>query len=351
MARFRHYPWPLLGAALLIIALGGLSACSTPMTSFEPKSDAAERTHAIYILFTWAAGLVGAAVLAAMVYIMVRFRARPGRVASQTHGNHTLEMIWTVAPVALLVLIGIPSILALVEATRAPDDDAIRIVVTGHQWWWEVEYQGLGPEGGPLVTANELHLPIGQQVAITLISDDVIHSFWVPQLVGKADVIPGRITPLEPFTPKEVGLYYGQCAEYCGTAHALMRFRVIVETLAEYELWLAALQAPPDPPVGPAILGQALFTGTCGRCHAVSGTLASGTVGPNLSRFGERTTLGAGILENTPENLQAWIRDLRDIKPVYEDDGGVRVMPAFGETLTDEQIASIAAYLQDMRVE
>ena len=242
MARFRHHRWPLLTTLLLLIALSGLTACSTQLTTFEPRSDAAERTHAIYILLVVLASLVGAGVLAAMVYIMIRFRARPGRQASQTHGNTTIEIIWTIAPAGILLLIGVPSVLALIQANREPADDALRIEVTGHQWWWEVEYPGLGPDGGPLVTANELHIPVGQEITIKLESADVIHSFWVPQLVGKSDAIPGRTAKLEPFTAKEVGVFFGQCAEFCGTAHALMRFRVIVEPLADFERWMAALQ-------------------------------------------------------------------------------------------------------------
>ena len=355
MARsFRSF-WPWL--AILALALAGLAACSTPQTTFEPKSDAAERTHALYILLTVMASLVGAGVLAAMVYVMVRFRARPGRVPSQTHGHTGLEIIWTAIPVAVLVLITVPSVMVLAQEYRAPDDDALRITVTGHQWWWEFEYEGLGPNGGPLVTANELHLPLGRQVSLTLKSKDVIHAFWVPQLVGKTDSIPGRANVLEPFTPKEVGIYYGQCAEFCGSAHALMRARAIVEPLAEFEKWVAALQTPPSAPAGLAAQGQQLFFGAAGclACHTIAGTAAQGKVGPNLTRYGSRTTMGAGILENNDQNTADWIYDLRSVKPIGD---GALFMPSFGELpssdsrrLTRAEAAAIAAYLQSMRVE
>ena len=351
----QHWRW-LVILALAAVVLG-LSACSTPQTTFAPKSDAAERTHAVYILLTVMASLVGAGVLVAMVYIMVRFRARPGRTASQTHGHTLLEIIWTVIPVSILVLITIPSVMVLAQQYRAPDPDALRITVTGHQWWWEFEYEGLGPDGGTLVTANELHLPVGRQVSLTLKSKDVIHSFWVPQLVGKTDSIPGRTNVLEPFTPKEVGTYYGQCAEFCGSAHALMRTRAIVEPLAEFEKWVAALQTPPAPTGGLAAQGQQLFFGAAGciACHTIAGTAAQGKVGPNLTRYGSRLTTGAGILENNDENTAAWIYDLRSLKPVGE---GALVMPSFGELsasdprrLSRQDTEAIAAYLRGMRVE
>jgi cytochrome c oxidase subunit 2 len=360
MARFRHHRWPLLTSLLLLIALSGFTACSTQLTTFEPRSDAAERTHAIYILLVVLASLIGAGVLAAMVYIMIRFRAKPGRQASQTHGNTTIEIIWTIIPAGILLLIGVPSVLALIQAHREPADDALRIEVTGHQWWWEVEYAGLGPDGGPLVTANEIHIPVGVEIAIELESVDVIHSFWVPQLVGKMDAIPGRTTKLEPFTAKEVGVFFGQCTEFCGTAHAMMRFRVIVEPLADFERWMDALQEPPGQTTGLASQGQQLFTSSgCTVCHAIAGTVAQGTVGPNLTRFGSRLTVGAGLLENTDENVSDWIFDLRAIKPV-PDDGGVRFMPSFGTlprdslpfpNLTEGEVHAITAYLRGMRVE
>ena len=353
MTPSRRWPWLTILALVLI----GLAACSTPQTTFEPKSDAAERIHATYILLVVMASLVGAGVLAAMVYVMVRFRARPGRVATQTHGHTGLEIVWTVIPAAILVVITVPSVMVLAQQYRDPDPDALHVKVTGHQWWWEFEYQGLGPDGGPLVTANELHLPLGRQVSITLEAKDVIHSFWVPQLAGKVDALPGRTTTVEPFTPKETGVFYGQCAEFCGSAHALMRFRVIVESLAAFEGWTAALQSPPAAASGLAAQGQQLFFGAAGciACHTIAGTVAQGKLGPDLTRYGARLTMGAGVLENNQQNTADWIYDLRSIKPVSE---GALFMPSFGtlpssdpRRLTRGDAAAIAAYLLSMRVE
>lgn len=351
MARYRHQIWPVLAVALMLVSLVLLSSCETPQNNFQPMSDAAEEIHAVYIIVTLAAAVVGVVVLGVMAYIMIRFRSRPGRAPSTSHGNTKLEIIWTVIPFFVLVLIGIPSVMGIVSAAEDPQDDAVRIRAIGHQWWWEFRYEGMGPDGQDLVTANEIRLPVGQQAYVTVESVDVIHSFWVPKLIGKLDAMPGKSQSLQPFIPKEVGTYYGVCAEYCGLAHALMRFRVVVEPLADFQAWVTHLQTPPATPAESAVLGEALFNGTCGRCHAVYGTVAEGTVGPNLTLFGERTTLGAGILENSDANLHAWISNIRDIKPVNEDDGGIKVMPSFDAVLSDDQISSIVAYLKGLKID
>ncbi|MDE2765409.1 MAG: cytochrome c oxidase subunit II, partial [Chloroflexota bacterium] len=205
--QLRGRPGGLIAAGLLVAALLlALSACSSPQTTFDPKSDAADKIQTLYILIIVVSGAIGAAVLVAMAYLMVKFRRRPGVKARQIHGNNTLEVLWTIGPILILVMIGVPTILAIVGAARAPADDALHVEVVAHQWWWEVNYPGLGPDGDDLITANELRLPIGREVAISLKSDDVIHSFWVPQLIGKIDSIPGRTNPLEHFTASEVGV-------------------------------------------------------------------------------------------------------------------------------------------------
>ena len=358
MVRLSRFRRPLL--ATLLIAIAGSAACSSPQTTFEPRSDAADGIQSLYIFVIIAASIVGAAVLAAMVYIMVRFRARPGHKAQQIHGNTTLEIVWTIAPIVVLVAITVPTVLGVVNAARDPEPDALRINVTAHQWWWEYEYEGLGPDGGPLVTANELRVPVGRQVAITLESDDVIHSFWVPQLVGKTDAIPGNVNVLEPFTPNEVGMFWGQCAEFCGSAHALMRFRVHVDSLADFQRWVTVLNTPPEQPTGLAATGAGLFIEAgCTVCHTISGTAALGKVGPDLSRLGARTTIGAGIVDNNVENLRDWIFDLREFKPVGEMvPGELRLMPSFGvdppegfKRLSNDEAAAIAAYLNGMTIE
>jgi cytochrome c oxidase subunit 2 len=351
MAPFRRNSRSLLAAAFVALALVGLAGCSTPQTTFEPQSDAAERIHAVYILVVVLASIVGAGVLGVMIFTLIHFRARPGRVAAQTHGNTLLEIAWTVLPVGILLIITIPSVLAWAEANRDPDPGALHITVTGHQWWWEIEYDGLGTDGSAVVTANELHLPVGQQASILLKSADVIHSFWVPKLAGKTDAVPNRDNRLEPFTPKELGVFFGQCTEFCGVAHSLMRFRVIVEPMADFEAWLLALENPaPETLPAQASQGKQLFDISCSRCHAIAGHTIQGTVGPNLSLFGERLTLGSGMMDNTDDNLKRWISDLREFKPI-PDDGGISFMPSFGLSgFTERDVSDLSAYLQGLTI-
>ena len=363
-----HRPGPRWAILVLLILAGALlAACSSPQTTFSPQSDAAQRVHTVYILVTVMASVVGVVVLGMLVYILYRFRSRPGREPSRTHGNIPLEIAWTVAPALVLVIIGVPTIFAIVNAAAAPDPDALEVRVVAHQWWWEVEYPGLGPDDAnnpgeklPLVTANEIHVPLGRQVAITAESVDVIHSLWIPQLAEKIDIIPGRVATATPFTPNQVGVYYAQCAEFCGSAHALMRFRVVVESLADFERWAQALQTPPAPSAGLAAQGQTLFLAKgCITCHTISGVPgAVGAVGPNLTRLGSRLTIAAGVMDNTDENLRAWIFDPRDIKPIRSTERDALSMPAFGKLAADDprrmtegEIAALAAYLRSMRVE
>jgi cytochrome c oxidase subunit 2 len=332
-------------AALFLLALAG---CDSPQNTFSPRSDVADSIMTVYVLVTVLASIVGFAVLVAMVWLIVKFRARPGVQARQIHGNNKLEIAWTIAPVLVLIMIAVPTMFWIAGTSEEPGPDALRIEATGHQWWFEFRYPGLGPDGGDLVTANELVLPVGRQVAVTLHSDDVIHSFWVPELVGKTDMIPGRTNHLTPFTPYEPGIYYGQCAEFCGSAHALMRFRVVVQTASEFNQWVDAYNTPPTVEPGSAAeRGQQAFA-ACAACHTIAGTPAGGTLGPNLTLFGERHTLAAGVLDNTEENLKAWITDVRQFKPIPDQQ---RFMPTFEGRLTEGQISDIAAYLRSLTIE
>ena len=345
----------LLYFALAAVALVAVFAsCDTPLTTFEPRSDAAQRVHTIYIFVIVAASIVGFLVLAAMAYIRWKYRERPGHTAQQIHGNTTLEITWTVIPILILVAIAIPTIVWIAGTTAEPDEDALHIEAVGHQWWFEFRYSGLGPDGEDLVTANELRVPVGRQVAITLEAKDVIHSFWVPQLVGKTDMVPGRTNILEKFTPTEVGTFYGQCAEFCGSAHALMRFRVHVDSHADFDRWVENMNADPVPPEAGSVeaRGATVFTNFCARCHTING-VSTEEIGPNLTLFGDRATLGAGILDSTDENLKAWVSNIRDIKPVLET---TDAMPTFyvGDPLVDQlteaQVDQVVAYLKSLKL-
>ena len=344
----------LITIASMVLAVL-VAGCNAPQTTFDPSSDATDKIHTLYILVIVVSGLIGTAVLIALAYLLYRFRARPGVRAKQIHGNNTLEIIWTILPILALVMVGVPTVFAIAGAQRAPSEDALHINVIGHQWWFEVEYPGLGPDGESLMTANEIHVPIGREVAIHLTSNDVIHSFWVPRLVGKTDMVPNHPNDLEVFTPKEIGVFYGQCAEFCGSAHAMMRFRVVVEPTAKFENWVEALQTAPEPSDEGTFIasGQDVFMGNCSSCHKIYGTAAQGIIGPDLTRFGSRLTLGAGILDNTSENAEAWIGNVRDLKPIPEGilGSGRPAMPTFNEVLSDAEIAAVSAYIRSQTVE
>lgn len=343
MVRFPKHSPTIFTAALAVVAFVG---CASPQTTFEPRSDIADSIMTIYTLVIVLASIVGFAVFVAMAWLLLKFRARDGVPARQIHGNNKLELAWTIAPILVLVAITLPTLFWIAGTANDQEPDALEIRAIGHQWWFEYQYPGIGPDGGPLITANELHVPIGRQVSITLESDDVIHSFWVPQLVGKTDMIPGRINKLHNFTPNEIGVFFGQCVEFCGSAHALMRFRVHVDSTANFNAWVAGFSAPPSTPApGSAeARGQAMFAG-CSGCHAIAGTAAQGRVGPDLSLFGERLTLAAGVIDNTDSNLRQWIGDVRSIKTIPELG---RFMPTFKGTLSDGEIADIAAYLKSL---
>jgi cytochrome c oxidase subunit 2 len=397
-----------------------LSACGTEyrQSSLSPTTDFAETIHGLYTSVFWWSVLILAVVWVVLGYVLVRYRARPGApLPKQTHGHLGLEVAWTLGPALIVVAIAVPTIQAVFETQRGDPENAYIVEVVGHQFWWEFRY----PEG--VVTANELHLPVGRPVSLRLHSADVIHSFWVPQLGGKRDLNPlvqrpdgemPRYNWLH-FTILEPGVYLGQCAEFCGLSHSLMGTRVIARPEAEFQEWLAAwnggsaadttaappaaaaapVEPPPSPPdtaptgvpqtsaatpppgtggpvtadppdtatapaagaPGPASpqdaaeQGEEIFhRSTCIACHAIQGTMAQGVLGPNLTLFGRRTTLGAGWLENDEDNLVRWIVSPGSIKP------GV-LMPGTGEPggnwpatgLSEEQVRQVAAYLLSLR--
>ena len=319
------------GAALL-----GGCAWDGPQSSLVARTDFARQILHVYGIITWVSLGIAAVVLVALAWILLRYRGRPdGAIPRQIRGHALLEIGWTVAPAIVLLIIAIPTIEVVFRTQAAPPRGALEVVVRGRQWWWEFYY----PEY-QLTTANELHLPVGRPATLLLEGPDVIHSFWVPQLGGKRDVVPGRLNRLS-FTPEAPGDYLGQCAEFCGTAHANMGLRVIVDAADAFERWVAAERAPAaEPPAGPAADGAAVFKASaCVGCHTVRG-VSDGTLGPDLTHFGRRKTLGAGLLPNTSENLTAWIRDPQGLKP------GAK-MPALG--ITERQARAMAAYLLSLQ--
>lgn len=278
-----------------------------------------------------------------LAYSLVRFRRRggdEGREPPQIYGSNQIELAWTVVPVLIVVILFLATARYIfgIEGLQATPS-TLNVTVVGHQWWWEIRYPQLG-----IITANELHVPASDPVNptpifLTLESADVIHSFWVPQLAGKMDVIPNKTNRvwIDPHTP---GLYVGQCAEYCGLQHAGMLLRVIVHPRDEFTQWITMQQAPAidDPGVRH---GREIFQSVaCINCHTVRGTPANGLFGPDLTHLMSRATLAAGVAKNTPENLRAWINDPDTLKP------GAR-MPAM--KLSRNDLDQLVTYLLTLR--
>jgi len=326
--------------ALLLAAVAvAVTACSGefPQSTLHPTADFSQEIDALYrTIFWWALG-VFVVVESALLFVIVRYRQRPDSgEPKHIHGSTLLEVAWTLAPAVVLVFIAVPTIRTIFRTEGTPPKGALAVEVVGHQWWWEFTYPDLG-----ITTANELHLPQGRPVGFTMTSKDVIHSFWVPKLGGKRDVMPGRTTRIS-FTPDSVGEVYGQCAEFCGDSHANMRFRVVVQTPEDFQRWVAAQQAPPAPvdsAQAQVAAGSQLFmTKGCLACHTIEGRSA-GVIGPNLTHLASRGTIAAGILPNDAEGLTRWLRN-----PPGEKPGSL--MPKI--PFTDDELAAMVAYLQTL---
>ena len=286
----------------------------------------------LFVLEIVLATLVVAAVAAVAIYSMARFRDRPGAPEPpQIHGNTKLELAWTAAPALLLLVLYILTVRTMSTVEAQPENE-LRIRVIAHQWWWEFEYPELG-----IVTANELQVPVGQPVRLELESADVAHNFWIPQFGWKKDNTPNHVTMIHVLADQP-GVYDGSCNEYCGLQHAWMRVRAIATPPEQFQAWVARSQQP-----APAVIprGQQVFQqNTCINCHAIQG-VGGARVGPDLSHFGSRTIIGAGVVENTPDNLHAWLRDPQQIKPGA-------LMPGY-QDMPDEDLRALVDYLGGLK--
>lgn len=315
-----------------------------PQSTLHPAADLGVAIDDLFTTIFWLACAVFVVVEGLLVYILIRYRARPGQPPPpRVHGNTLLEAAWTLAPAVILVFVAVPTIETIFRTDGAPEAGAIQIEVVGHQWWWEYRYPAYN-----IVTANELHIPREAPIALTLTSRDVIHSFWAPRLAGKRDAILGRTNRLA-FRADSAGVFLGQCAEFCGESHANMGLRVVVQEPADFARWVAAQQAgavPADSLEPLARRGLEAFRtirdpaiNTCIVCHAVQG-VSGGVLGPNLTHLASRATIAAGLLPNTAEGLARWLRDPPGIKPGS-------LMPHVG--LSEEEITALVAYLQSLR--
>ena len=313
----------------------------SPTNIFAPASTSAESIFGLSIFVLWTMVVIFVVVCALLAYAAVRFRNKHGDDRSepaQVYGSTQVELAWTVIPVLIVVALFLAAtrvILAVQNAPRPPG--ALEVIVTGHQYWWEYRYPQLN-----IVTANELHVPVSDPAHptptfLTLLSADTDHSFWVPRLGGKTDLIPNHPNQMW-IDPHETGLFLGQCAQYCGTQHAKMLLRVYVQSPEEFQRWVREQQQSPQSGLS---AGERVFESTaCVNCHTVSGTPAKGKFGPDLTHLMSRDTIAAGAVPNTPETLRLWIKNPDAIKPGSK-------MPAMG--LSDQDLDAVTAYLETLR--
>jgi cytochrome c oxidase subunit 2 len=333
-------------AVLIILAGCWQQALADPggvTNIFKPLSEPAQEIKETSILVLAICGVIFSVVAGLLVYTLFRYRHRIGDEASeppQIYGSNQIEMAWTVLPILIVfVLILVTSrTIADVQNRKAPTG-AVHSTVVGHQWWWEIRYPELG-----IVTANELHVPASsdnshQPTYLKLQSADVAHSFWVPQLNGKTDLIPNRENNMW-IAPTEPGTYLGNCAEYCGTQHARMLLRVVVQTRSEFEQWVKEQQQAAIEDPGAAEGRKIFFGNSCVSCHAIRGTSAKGVFGPDLTHLMSRQTLASGAAPNSHETLRAWIRDPQQLKAGC-------LMPNM--QLSDKEVDQIVAYLETLR--
>lgn len=313
-----------------------LTGCSGAQSALEPAGRDAERLAELF--FWMAAGAITIWVLFVSLTVWaLHTRRRP-------HSERAATMLiiggGAVTPAIVLAVLLVFGLRLLPPLLAPAPDGELKIVVSGEQWWWRVRYVPSGREAVEL--ANEIRLPAGRRIKLELESPDVIHSFWIPSLGGKMDMIPGRRNRLA-LEPVRTGVFRGTCAEYCGTSHALMSFPVVVQEKEEFAAWLENQAKPAAPPLQPlAQRGRELFMANgCGGCHAIRGTLSHGVIGPDLTHVGGRLSIGAGILPNDAGGLLRFISSTDTVKPEAH-------MPAFG-MLPDDELQAIAAYLEGLK--
>lgn len=328
----------VLWVLLLLVVIGGCT--NGPQSTLDVSGPVARMQRDVFLITVVVCTGIFLATGGLLVYAVWRFRSRPGHTEaslSHLHGNPKLEGALIALVTLLLLIIAVPNLRVLFAASTPPaDEEVLRIEAVGKQWWWKFSYPDLN-----VVTANELHIPVGRAVQLQLRSADVIHSFWVPKLAGKMDLIPNKANSMW-LQAEEPGVYYGQCAEFCGVSHANMRFRVVVHPHAAFDAWVDAQRQPAAPPTAAlAQHGARLFQQKgCVACHAITGTPAQADVGPDLTHVGSRKMVAAGLLTNTASHLTRWLQNPQAVKPGS-------LMPNLGLHATDT--AALVAYLQSLQ--
>ena len=305
---------------------------------FDPHSANAESLYHLSHFVLAITGAIFVVVFSLLAYVMVKFRNRTtdaGREPTQVYGSTQIELAWTIVPILIVVVLFLATARVIHGIQDSPKPaKVLEVTAIGHQFWWEFRYPTLG-----IVTANELHIPVNMPTYLKLLSADTDHSFWVPQLGGKTDLIPNRVNEMW-IAPQQTGIFLGQCAQYCGTQHAKMLLRVTVESPEEFDAWVRAQKQPAIQDEKEAA-GRHVFESTsCVNCHAVEGTHGVGRFGPDLTHLMSRQTIAAGAAENTQENLRLWIQNPEAIKPGS-------LMPAM--KLNGVDLDALVRYLETLR--
>jgi cytochrome c oxidase subunit 2 len=323
--------------AALVVAVAGIAGCSNRSSPSILKAHGSESQKIVgvwWLMFAMAAAVY---VIVAGFVIAGILRGRRTQSGSEGRIKDSVFIWWggIIIPVVILAILAVATVDATAQL-RKPAHNPLQIVMIGKRWWWDVSYPTLG-----IRTANQFHVPVGQPLEIKLPSDNVIHDFWIPQLAGKQDNIPGQDNVIR-FTVNKVGIYRGECAQFCGVEHARMDFELIADAPDVFGRWATRYQQAPSPPSTDATaLGQLVFQReACAGCHTIKGTTATGAVGPDLTDFGARRSIGAVTVQNNPGNLAGWIANSQSIKPG-------NLMPPIVLSPTDLQ--NVVAYLESLK--
>ena len=333
----------LFWSAMTVWATEAKGSPSHGTNIFAPASTPAKSIADLSVFVLVVTGIIFVVVFALLVYSVVKFRGRAtdaDREPAQVYGSTQIELAWTIIPILIVVVLFLATARVIHAIQDAPEPaGAVQVTAIGHQYWWEFRYPKLG-----IVTANELHIPVSDPshptpTFLQLLSADTDHSFWVPELAGKTDLIPNHPNRMW-MDPQRTGVFLGQCAQYCGTQHAKMLLRVSVDGPEDFAAWVRAQQKPAVEDAA-AIGGRRVFeSNACMNCHAVAGTAADGRFGPDLTHLMSRATIAAGAAKNTHDNLHLWIQDPNAIKPSS-------LMPAM--KLSDADLDAVVSYMETLR--
>jgi cytochrome c oxidase subunit 2 len=333
----------LMLLAFLLTASAAASEPGNGTNIFAPASTPAKMVAHLSVFVLAITGIIFVVVFALLVYSVVKFRGRArdaGREPPQVYGSTQIELAWTIIPILIVVVLFLATARVIHAVQDAPEPPgAIEVTAIGHQYWWEFRYPKLG-----VVTANELHIPVSDPANptptfLTLLSADTDHSFWIPELAGKTDLIPNHPNTMW-MDPQRTGIFLGQCAQYCGVQHAKMLLRVAVDSPEDFAAWVRGQQQPAVHDASVAAGRRVFESNACMNCHAVGATPANGRFGPDLTHLMSRVTIASGAANNTPENLRLWIQDPNAIKPGS-------LMPAM--KLSDSELDAVVSYMETLR--